>query len=176
MGAIDGSYLVVPDIRPDERGFFAAISDTEDEPETFFFARSCQARSKAGVIRGLHIRPGAGEAKLVRCSAGSIYDVIVDLRPGSATYLNCAQVQLDGTELLSVFIPPGCAHGYQALADDTDVIYRIGALFKPDSDLVLAYDDPEVGIEWPLPAGPMSERDQHGLTLTQVEAILKEAR
>jgi dTDP-4-dehydrorhamnose 3,5-epimerase len=172
FSAVEGAYLLVPNKYPDERGFFCAVSDTMTEPR-MPSARSCQARSKLGVIRGLHIRPG-GEAKLVRCSAGSIYDVIVDLRPSSPTYLHCVQLQLDGTELISVYVPEGCAHGYQALEDDTDVIYRIDRQYKPDADVVLAYDDPAVGISWPLPPGPMSERDKLGLTLDQVEAIIKQ--
>lgn len=165
---IDGAFLVVPDMHSDERGFFCATGNTKTIPGPVpAFSRDCMSRSAAGVLRGLHVRPGAGEAKLVRCSAGRIFDVIVDLRAGSPTWLQWASVILDGATQHSVYIPAGCAHGFQALLDDTDVIYRIDADYLPGAELVLAWDDPELAIPWPLQP-VLSGKDRQGLPVAVI--------
>jgi dTDP-4-dehydrorhamnose 3,5-epimerase len=113
----------------------------------------------------MHIRSGQGEAKLVRCSYGSVFDVIVDLRPRSATYRQRATFTLRDDEQASLYVPAGCAHGFQALTEPADVSYRIDRRHDPTEDIAIAFDDPGLGIPWPIPVTFQSERDRHGLSL-----------
>ena len=108
----------------------------------------------------MHIRRGEGEAKLVRCSYGEIFDVIVDLRPGSPTYRNWESFELRDAEQASLYVPAGCAHGFQALTDPADVSYRIDRPHDPAEDVSIAFDDAELAIPWPLEAAAMSSRDR----------------
>jgi dTDP-4-dehydrorhamnose 3,5-epimerase len=117
------------------------------------------------------VRRGAGESKLVRCSYGAVYDVVVDLRPGSPTYLNWASFELRDIEQTSLYVPSGCAHGFQALTDPADVSYRIDRPHDPSEDISIAFDDPELAIPWPLPVTLMSGRD---LAAPSLAAALKE--
>ena len=124
------------------------------------FIQDSVSRSARGVLRGLHLRGGRGEAKLVRCSYGAIFDVIVDLRPDSPTFRNWASFSLSDDEQVSLFVPAGCAHGFQALTEPADVSYRIDREHDPSEDVAIAYDEPELGIPWPLPVVAMSPRDR----------------
>ena len=154
---LDGVVLLEPELmQHDERGFFCVLNC----PGGGLNSRYVIARSARGVIRGMHIRPGLGEAKLVRCSAGVAFDVIVDLREGSPTCGDWAGIYLRGDRQAGVYIPPGCAHGYQALQDDTDMSYRIDGPPGPREDIAFAWNDRELGIDWPLPPGIMSGRDR----------------
>ena len=103
------------------------------------------------MIRGLHVRRGDGEAKLVRCSYGAIFDVVVDLRPASPTYRNWESFELRDDEQVTLYVPAGCAHGFQALSDPADVSYQIDRAHDPSEDVSIAFDDPELAIPWPLP-------------------------
>jgi dTDP-4-dehydrorhamnose 3,5-epimerase len=123
-------------------------------------------------VRGLHTRRGEGEAKLVRCSYGAIFDVVVDLRPASPTYRNWESFELHDDEQVSLYIPAGCAHGFQALTEPADVSYRIDRAHDPSEDVSIAYDDPELGIPWPLPATLRSERDRSAPLLSAVTSLL----
>lgn len=165
LASVYGAYLLIPEIYPDERGFFCALY-TDETPGAR--SRWCISRSSMSVIRGFHIRRGVGEAKLVRCSAGSIYDVIVDLRRWSETYMNWVGVNLTGASQVSLYIPPGCAHAYQALEDDTDVTYRIYAEHEPEKDVLFAWNDPQLNIPWPLEPTVMTERDRNAPTLAEL--------
>ena len=98
----------------------------------------------------------------MRCSHGRVYDVVVDLRPGSPAYRTWESFELDGDHQTSVFIPPGCAHGFQALTETADTAYRIDRRHEPSEDLTIAWNDPELAVEWPLPPGAMSENDREG--------------
>jgi dTDP-4-dehydrorhamnose 3,5-epimerase len=160
---IAGALLFQPAPHRDERGFFSRTFDSEVARAAGInpdgFAQDSQSRSARGVVRGMHVRAGAGEAKLVRCSYGAIFDVIVDLRPESPTYRNRETFELRDTEQVSLYVPAGCAHGFQALTDPADVCYRIDRPHDPAEDVSIAFDDPELGIRWPLPVTFMSERD-----------------
>ena len=164
VARITGALLFSPTPHRDERGFFCRTFDVADmracgiDPAAF--AQDSLSRSALGVIRGLHLRRGAGEAKLVRCSYGRIYDVIIDLRPASPTFLNWASVELDGDSQVTLYVPAGCAHGFQALTDPADVSYRIDRPHDPAEDVAIAFDDPELAIPWPLPVSAMSGRDR----------------
>ncbi|MFF5364785.1 dTDP-4-dehydrorhamnose 3,5-epimerase family protein [Streptomyces scabiei] len=169
---ISGAYLFEPTPYADERGFFCRTFDADVvrsvglDPNAFL--QDSLSRSAGGVVRGLHLRSGAGEAKLVRCSYGRIFDVVVDLRPGSPTYLNRASFELSGETQTTLYIPAGCAHGFQALTPTADTSYRIDRPHDPSEDVTIAFDDPELAIAWPLPVTSVSERDRKAPGLAEV--------
>lgn len=170
--AIAGAYLFEPTPHADERGFFSRTFDADVvraagiDPNGFL--QDSVSRSRKGVLRGMHLRSGAGEAKLVRCSWGAVFDVVVDLRPDSPTFLGKETFALSGETQVSLYIPAGCAHGFQALTEYADVSYRIDRAHDPSEDVAIAYDDPELAIDWPLPAAFVSERDRRALALSAV--------
>jgi dTDP-4-dehydrorhamnose 3,5-epimerase len=148
----------------DDRGFFTRTFDAKAAAEAGLdmasFVQDSQSRTFAGVVRGLHYRNDGGEGKLVRCSYGRVYDVAVDLRPSSPTYLRHQAVVLDDVDHVSVFLPAGLAHGLQALTDVADVCYRIDAEHRPEADAGIAWDDPDLAIGWPLPVTGLSAKDR----------------
>jgi dTDP-4-dehydrorhamnose 3,5-epimerase len=169
---IAGALLLRPAPHVDERGFFSRTFDAAvlraAGVDPAAFVQDSISRSRRGVLRGLHLRGGPGEAKLVRCSYGAIFDVIVDLRPASPTYRNWESFELRDTEQVSLYIPAGCAHGFQALTDPADVSYRIDREHDPSQDVAIAYDDPELAIPWPLPVTVMSDRDRQAYPLSRL--------
>ena len=173
---IAGALLFTPQPYVDERGFFSRTFDADIAREAGInpagFAQDSLSRSARGVVRGMHIRRGRGEAKLVRCSYGAVFDVIVDLRPGSATYGNLESFELRGDEQVSLYVPAGCAHGFQALTEPADVAYRIDRPHDPSEDVSIAFDDPELDIPWPLPVTLMSARDKKAPSLAEAKAML----
>ena len=173
---IAGALLFRPTPYVDERGFFCRTFDADVMRlagiDAAVFAQDSLSRSARGVIRGLHIRRGDGEAKLVRCSYGAIFDVVVDLRPASPTYRNWESFDLRDDEQVSLYVPAGCAHGFQALTDPADVSYRIDRTHDPAEDVSIAFDDPGLGISWPLPVAIMSERDRRAPSLAMAMRLL----
>ncbi len=162
---VAGALVFEPTPHSDERGFFCRTFDIDVAQAAGInphnFTQDSVSRSSRGVVRGLHLRSGEGEAKLVRCSYGAIFDVIVDLRPSSPTYGNWESFDLCGDEQVSLYIPAGCAHGFQALTEPADVSYRIDRRHDPSEDVSIAFDDPELAIPWPLPPAALSERDRN---------------
>jgi dTDP-4-dehydrorhamnose 3,5-epimerase len=172
---IAGAVLFRPTPHVDERGFFSRIFDADVMRSAGIdpaFAQDSLSRSHCGVVRGLHVRRGVGEAKLVRCSYGAIFDVIVDLRPGSPTYRNWETFELSDDEQVSLYVPAGCAHGFQALSEPADVSYRIDRPHDPTEDLSIAFDDPELAIPWPVPVTVVSRRDRMALSLAAITELL----
>jgi len=173
---IAGALLLRPQPHVDERGFFSRTFDADIVREAGIdpcgFAQDSLSRSARGVVRGMHVRRGLGESKLVRCSYGAVFDVIVDLRPGSATHGNLETFELRGDEQVSLYVPAGCAHGFQALSEPADVSYRIDRPHDPGEDVSIAFDDPELAIPWPLPVTLMSDRDRKALSLAEAYAML----
>jgi dTDP-4-dehydrorhamnose 3,5-epimerase len=169
---IAGAMMFVPTPHTDERGFFCRTFDIDVvraagiDPSSF--TQDSVSRSSRGVVRGLHVRGGDGEAKLVRCSYGVIFDVIVDLRPSSPTYGNWESFELRGDTQASLYVPAGCAHGFQALTEPADVSYRIDRPHDPTEDVSIAFDDPALAISWPLPVTAMSQRDRLAPPLSAV--------
>jgi dTDP-4-dehydrorhamnose 3,5-epimerase len=163
---VDGAYVLAQERHSDERGFFARTFCAEE-----FTARGLDAavaqtsvsrNRRRGTLRGLHyqVRPAA-ETKLVRCTRGAVWDVIVDLRPDSPTYGSHFGIELGADSGTSLYVPKRCAHGFQTLADDSEVAYQISAPFSPEHARGLRYDDPALGIEWPLPVSAIAEKDLH---------------
>ncbi|GAB1508207.1 dTDP-4-dehydrorhamnose 3,5-epimerase [Actinophytocola sp. KF-1] len=166
---IAGAYLFEPTPHVDERGFFCRTFDADVvrsvgiDPDGF--VQDSVSRSARGVLRGMHLRSGRGEAKMVRCSHGRVFDVIVDLRPGSPTFRNQKHLELSDDTQVTLYVPAGCAHGFQALTDPADVSYRIDRAHDPAEDVAIAFDDPELAIPWPLPPALMSQRDRQAPSL-----------
>ena len=177
---IPGLLVFTPQPYRDSRGFFSRTFDADIargagiDPTAFL--QDSMSRSARGVIRGLHLRVGAGEGKLVRCSAGAIYDVVVDLRPASPTHRQWLSFELDGESQRSIYIPAGCAHGFQALTQTADTAYRIDRAHDPAEDLTIAYDDPELAVPWPLPMTLMSDRDRQAPPLRDLAEELSSIR
>jgi dTDP-4-dehydrorhamnose 3,5-epimerase len=162
--SIPGLIVFTPQPHIDRRGLFSRTFDARIARRTGIdptaFVQDSVSRSAKGVIRGLHVRVGAGENKLVRCSAGAIYDVVVDLRPSSPTFRRWLSFDLNGDSQRSLYIPAGCAHGFQALTEPADTSYRIDREHDPSEDLTIAYDDPELAVPWPLLVTVLSDSDR----------------
>ncbi len=163
QGELDGVLLFVPTQHRDDRGLFTRTFDATLAAahglDPCAFVQDSQSRSRQGCVRAMHGRGGRGEAKLVRCARGAVHDVIVDIRPASPTFGRQMSVVLDDETFAHLYIPPGFLHGYQALTDQADVCYRIDREHDPAEDISVRYDDPELGIAWPLPVTSISERD-----------------
>lgn len=175
--AISGLVHFTAPVHRDARGFFSRTFDADVAREAGLdpdaFVQDSLSRSARGVVRGLHVRVGHGEGKLVRCSHGAIFDVVVDLRPGSPTYRTWQCFELDGESQQSIYIPPGCAHGFQALTQPADTAYRIDRAHDPSENLTIAHDDPELAIPWPLPVTRMSDVDRAAAPLSALTAELQ---
>jgi dTDP-4-dehydrorhamnose 3,5-epimerase len=176
VARVYGALLFTPAPHTDERGSFCRTFDADAMSaagiDPAAFVQDSISRSVRGVVRGMHIRRGDGEAKLVRCSHGAIFDVIVDLRPTSPTYRNCETFELRGDTQVSLYVPAGCAHGFQALTEPADVSYRIDRRHDPAEDVSIAFDDPELAIPWPLPPTILSARDRLGQPLAAAVKLL----
>jgi dTDP-4-dehydrorhamnose 3,5-epimerase len=178
--SIPGLLTFTPTPVRDERGFFCRTYDVDVArdaglvPESF--VQDSLSRSSYGVLRGLHLRVGAGEGKLVRCSTGRVFDVVVDLRPGSPAYRTWLSFELDGEQQNSIFIPPGCAHGHQTVTPVADTSYRIDREHDPSEDLTIAWNDPELAIPWPLKPTRMSDKDANALPIVDLRGELARLR
>ncbi|ANZ26195.1 dTDP-4-dehydrorhamnose 3,5-epimerase [Rhodococcus sp. WB1] len=158
--------VLIPQPFRDERGLFTRTFDAETfddhlgRPGTAAaFVQDSQSRSVRGVVRGMHGRSGRGEAKLVRCANGAVHDVLIDIRPDSPTFGRSQAFRLDDEEFRHLYVPPGFLHGFQALTATADVCYRIDRPHDPAEDIGVAYDDADLGIDWPLPVTAVSARD-----------------
>jgi dTDP-4-dehydrorhamnose 3,5-epimerase len=176
---LDGVVIIEPSVHPDERGFFLESYRREWHEEAGMadgveFVQDNHSRSTRGVVRGLHFHVGDGVAKLVRCGRGRILDVAVDLRRGSPTYGEWEGVELDEESMRELYVPVGFAHGFCVLSDVADVFYKQTTYFNPELERAIAWNDPEVAIEWPLPVGELivSERDAAAPRLAEIAAGL----
>jgi len=163
---LSGVYIVEPERREDDRGFFARTFCVREFKErglaTEFVQCSISVSRARGTLRGLHYQlPPVAEAKLVRCTSGGIFEVVVDLRPGSPTHLQHVGVELNAQNRRALFIPESCANGLQTLADETEVFYQISRYYSPEKSAGLRFDDPKLGIAWPLTVGTISDKDRN---------------
>jgi dTDP-4-dehydrorhamnose 3,5-epimerase len=158
-----GAYVVEMELLADERGFFARSYCAEEFaahglPEL----RQCSVsyNVRAGTLRGMHYQAAPREEhKLVRCTAGAVFDVIVDVRPASPTYRRWFAVELSAANRRSLFVPPGFAHGFMSLSEDTEVYYMISVAHAPELSRGFRWNDPAFAIEWPMPPTVISARD-----------------
>lgn len=149
---MDGLYLLEPKIFKDSRGFFLESYNRKAMEELGIKADFCQdnhSMSAKGVLRGLHFQSQHAQDKLVRVVSGKTYDVAVDLRPGSSTYLKWFGAELTGENGRMMFIPAGFAHGFLSLEDNTHFLYKVSDYYYPEYDAGIRYDDPAIGIDWP---------------------------
>jgi dTDP-4-dehydrorhamnose 3,5-epimerase len=160
-----GAYLIEPIYISDERGFFARTYCANEFASKGLKVNSVQCNisynKTRGTLRGMHFqRQPNAEAKLVRCTSGSICDVIIDLRQGSQTFAQWAAFELTSQNRHALYIPEGFAHGFQTLADDTEVLYQMFNFFAPESAGGVRWNDPAFNIEWPLDVSIMSDKDR----------------
>ena len=165
--AVQQAFLVRLEPTVDVRGFFARTFCIQEFAEAGLPTQAVQAsisfNTKRGTLRGMHFQwPPSREGKLVRCLRGAVFDVLLDLRPDSPTYLRHASVQLDQENRDAVFIPHGVAHGFQTLSDSTEMLYQMTDVYAPALAAGVRWNDPTFAIDWPISTGlVMSARDAH---------------
>jgi dTDP-4-dehydrorhamnose 3,5-epimerase len=161
---LPGVYTLEPEVHADSRGLFTRLFDAdvlrEVGAETQYAQHSTAYNRLAGTLRGLHYQIDAAEAKIVRCTRGALYDVAVDLRRESPTFGKWFGIDLSEESRRSLYVPPGCAHGYQTTRDGTEVAYLISVPYKAGDARGVHYADPNLAIQWPMSVTSISERDQ----------------
>jgi dTDP-4-dehydrorhamnose 3,5-epimerase len=175
---LKGAFIIDLERKTDDRGFFARAFCQNEFREHGLRPVIAQANiasnARKGTLRGMHFQyPPAAESKLVRCTRGAILDIIVDLRPESPTYLEHISVELNEDNMTALYVPERFAHGYQALRDNTDTSYQVGEFYTPDAEGGIRYDDPRLGLKWPLPISVISSKDQAFCALHEVEDEVK---
>lgn len=163
---VDGAWLIEPAPHEDSRGRFMRVWCRDEFAQhgvTFTPVQANMGLScRQGTIRGLHYQAApALEAKLVRCTRGSLFDIVVDLRPGSRTYRHWYGAYLSANDGRMLFVPEGCAHGCQSMEDDTEFHYMASAVYSPGHARGARFDDPSLAIDWPLPVTHISEQDRN---------------
>jgi dTDP-4-dehydrorhamnose 3,5-epimerase len=172
---LDGLVEVRPARFGDDRGFFSEVWSQDALAKAgidLHFVQDNHSCSARGVLRGMHLQlPPAAQDKLVRVSRGAIFDVAVDIRPDSPTFGHWAGVTLSAEEWNQLFVPKGFAHGFVALEDGTEVIYKVSAPYAPELERSIRFDDPAIGIEWPLDADALilSDKDRAAPMLAQLQ-------
>ena len=161
---LQGAFIIDIEPKSDSRGFFSRTFCAQEFIDHGLEVTNIQCsiafNHKQGTIRGMHYKDHPlAEAKLVRCTSGAIYDVIVDMRPNSRTYLAHIGVELSAENRRSLYVPKMFAHGYQTLTDDTEVGYQMNKLYTPGCERGLRYDDPILGIQWQLPVSDIADKD-----------------
>ena len=161
---LSGVAVIDLERKEDDRGFFARTFDRKEFADAGLepLVEQCNLsyNHKAGTLRGMHYQVApATEAKLVRCTAGAIVDVIVDVRPDSPTYLEHYAIELSADNRRALYVPPMFAHGYQALTDGAEVSYQVSEAYTPGTERGLRHDDPALGLSWPLPVSVISPKD-----------------
>jgi dTDP-4-dehydrorhamnose 3,5-epimerase len=173
-----GAFIIDLERREDPRGFFARMfcqnEFTDHGLKPVIAQANVGSNLKKGTIRGMHFQyPPAAETKYVRCTRGAILDIIVDLRPESETYLQHVAVELSADNQRGLYIPERFGHGYQTLEDSTDTTYMVGEFYTPGVEGGLMYNDPRLGLEWPLPVSVISEKDSQWKPLSEIEEDMK---
>ena len=162
---LKGAFIIDIEPREDSRGFFArAFCQHEFEAhglKPVIAQANIAYNHHKGTLRGMHFQiPPAAETKLVRCTRGAILDIIVDLRPESPTYMQHISVELSAENHRALYVPERFAHGYQVLAPETETSYQVGEFYSPPNERALRYDDPRLGLSWPLPISVISDKDK----------------
>jgi dTDP-4-dehydrorhamnose 3,5-epimerase len=170
---LEGPALIAPRVLGDERGFFSetyrrSVFAELGIPEEM--VQDNHSRSRHGIVRGMHFQVGDGAAKLMRCARGAIYDVVVDLRRGSPTFGQWEGFELTDENMHMAYCPIGFAHGFCVVSEVADVMYKQSSYYADATERGIAYDDPDVGVEWPLPVAQLtpSQRDASAPRLTQI--------
>jgi dTDP-4-dehydrorhamnose 3,5-epimerase len=172
---LDGVVLLEPQVHGDARGFMVETFRRDAWAESGVdveFVQHNHSRSVEGTLRGLHFQTEPGQAKLVRCPRGRIFDVAVDLRRGSPTFGQWEGHLLDDERHRQLFVPAGFGHGFAVLSEVADVAYQLSSVYDPATESGIAWDDPDVGVEWPLAEPLLSERDKQAPRLADVAETL----
>lgn len=162
---LKGAYVIEPELKEDERGFFARTWCQREFSEyglnTSLAQCNISFNKKKGTLRGMHFqRPPYDESKLVRCTMGAIYDVIIDLRHGSTTFKKWFAIELNADNRRMLYIPEGFAHGFITLTDNTEVFYQMSQFYNPEYADGVRWDDPVFNIKWPIDVTIISDRDR----------------
>jgi dTDP-4-dehydrorhamnose 3,5-epimerase len=168
---LDGLVLLEPEVHGDERGFMVETYAREAWAELGVdagFVQHNHSRSSRGTLRGIHFQTEPGQAKLVRCPRGEVLDVAVDLRRGSPTFGQWEAHVLDDSSHRQLFVPVGFGHGFAVLSELADVAYQLSSLYDPATESGIAWDDPEVGVDWQVSEPLLSERDKTAPRLGEV--------
>ncbi|HMC06158.1 MAG TPA: dTDP-4-dehydrorhamnose 3,5-epimerase [Solirubrobacterales bacterium] len=168
---LDGTALIEPEVHGDERGFLVETFSDESWRElgvTAGFVQDNHSRSGRGTLRGLHFQTSPGQAKLVRCLRGRIWDVAVDLRRDSPTYGRWEGHELDDERHRQFFVPVGYAHGFCVMSEVADVAYKLTSRYDPATEAGIAWDDPDVAVEWPISEPILSDRDRSAPRLAEI--------
>jgi len=172
--SLPGVLLIEPRVFGDDRGFFMETYRTDafrDAGIAELFVQDNHSRSARGVLRGLHYQEPNGQGKLVRCTRGSIFDVAVDVRVGSPTFGRWFGAELSDANKLMLWVPAGFAHGFCSLEDGSDLVYKCTALYDQQSDRAILWDDPDIGIEWPIAEPLLSPKDAAAPRLSQARVL-----
>ena len=163
---LDGVKIVKPKVFGDERGFFMETFNARDAADVGLpvsFVQDNHSRSTRGVLRGLHFQYPQWQGKLVRAASGEIFDVAVDIRQDSETFGKWFGAILSGENKMQMYVPEGFAHGFAVLSETADVIYKCTTLYEPSQDRCLMWNDPDIGIDWPVDRPLVSEKDKKGV-------------
>ena len=170
-------FVFEPEPVRDDRGFFTrtlSVATLEAVGLEGNFVEESQSRSHHRVLRGLHGRSALSEGKLVRCARGKVFEVVVDLRPWSATFRRWESFVLDDHAHRQIWVPPGMVHGFEVMSDLADICYRMDAVYDPTLDITVAWDDPELGIPWPMTSPILSDRDRSAPRLADLQSRFEE--
>ncbi|HEX2484536.1 MAG TPA: dTDP-4-dehydrorhamnose 3,5-epimerase [Myxococcota bacterium] len=170
--------LVVPDVHRDARGFFLESWHARKYAAAGIeaaFVQDNQSRSARGILRGLHAQLRQPQGKLVRAARGEIFDVAVDIRPGSPSFGRFAAAILSEENAHQLWVPPGFAHGFCVLSDEADVEYKCTTFYDPTDEIAIQWDDPAIGIRWPVADPVISARDRAASPLAECRARIEEA-
>ena len=168
---LEGVVLLEPEVHGDERGFMVETFSRDAWAELGIegeFVQHNHSRSSRGTLRGIHFQTDPGQAKLVRCSRGEVLDVAVDLRRGSPTFGQWEAHRLDDVSHRQLFVPVGFGHGFAVLSEIADFAYQLTSLYDPATEAGIAWDDPDVGVEWEVEAPLLSERDKRAPRLAEI--------
>lgn len=171
---IPGVVVITPKVFGDHRGFFMETFNARDFSDAGLptdFVQDNHSRSAKGVLRGLHFQYPQWQGKLVRVLSGAIFDVAVDVRKDSPHFGQWVGVTLDSENKQQLYVPPGFAHGFCVLSDIADVSYKCTSMYKPEDEVSLRWDDPDVGIQWPIENPALSEKDDNGVSLRDLNIV-----
>lgn len=172
---IEGLYVIEPTVHRDERGYFVETYNKQDMQAAGLdmdFVQDNQSMSTKGILRGLHFQKKHPQGKLVRVIRGAVYDVAVDLRKNSKTYGKWFGVELTSENMKQFYVSEGFAHGYLVLSDEAEFCYKVTDFYHPGDEGGIAWNDPEIGIDWPIPNGMevrLNERDNNWKALSQTQ-------
>jgi len=168
--ALDEVFIVVAQKFDDDRGYFFEGYNAKRFAKIgidFAFVQDNFSRSKRGTVRGLHFQEPHAQGKLIRAIRGAVFDVVVDIRKGSPSFGKWIGVELSAENRHQIWVPPGFAHGFQALHDDTDIVYKVTDFWQSDCEHTVRWSDPDIGIAWPIADVTCSKKDNEAPTLSQ---------